>query len=320
MAYEKIHDLLDLAILMQSNREGISLEEIKQKYNVSRRTAERMRDMILSQFPQAEELIDGRQKRWRIPQGTLRDFIQFSAEEFSAIETARKLLADNNHNIKSALLEGVANKIKANIKSETYNRIEPDLELLREAEGFALRVGPKINIHENIENKLLDAILASKKIKICYRNKHGGHHSYLVNPYGFLYGNGHYLVAFHDDAKDYKYFMLNKITDVRICNTFFERDENFSLQKVTEKSFGAYREEPFEVEWLFSKEVATDAEQYIFHPSQSMIKNEDGSLTVKFYAGGKLEMLWHLYTWGKGVKVIKPTDWDPDEILKNTSF
>lgn len=37
MAYEKTHDLLDLAVWMQSSREGVSLNEIAQRFNVSRR-------------------------------------------------------------------------------------------------------------------------------------------------------------------------------------------------------------------------------------------------------------------------------------------
>ena len=47
MAYEKTYDLLDLAIWMQSTREGVSLNEIAERFHVSRRTAERMRDMIM---------------------------------------------------------------------------------------------------------------------------------------------------------------------------------------------------------------------------------------------------------------------------------
>ncbi len=40
-----------------------------------------------------------------------------------------------------------------------------------------------------------------------------------------------------------------------------------------------------------------------------MIKNTDGSLTVKFRSGGLREMDWHLYTWGEHVKVVKPENW-----------
>ena len=309
MAYEKTHDLLDLAIWMQSNREGVSLNDIVNHFNVSRRTAERMRNMILLQFPQTEELQEGNSKRWRIPQGTLRDFIQFSADELAAVETAQNLLKQNKLDDKLRLLNSVYNKIKASIKPDTYRKIAPDTEALLEAEGFVLRPGPKLNINQEILNRLKDAIISRKKVEITYRTPKGKASTQQVDPYGFLYGNKHYLVAFSDYSQDFRYFPLHKINKIKTLTEYFTRDKNFSLQKYTEKSFGIYQEEPFDVEWVFSPEVADDAEQYIFHPTQQITKNKDGSLTVKFKAGGKLEMDWHLYTWGDKVKVVKPQEW-----------
>ena len=81
------------------------------------------------------------------------------------------------------------------------------------------------------------------------------------------------------------------------------------MDAFTKDCFGVYKEPPFEVEWLFDREVAAEAEKYIFHPTQKIKHNQDGSLTVKFCAGGRTEMDWHLYTWGKHVEVIKPKDW-----------
>ena len=43
---------------------------------------------------------------------------------------------------------------------------------------------------------------------------------------------------------------------------------------------------PFQVEWLFSANVADEAENFIFHPKQKLTRNPDGTLTVKFRAGG----------------------------------
>ena len=53
-----------------------------------------------------------------------------------------------------------------------------------------------------------------------------------------------------------------------------------------------------------------EAEKYIFHPKQEAIKNDDGTLTVKFHAVGAREMDWHLYTWGEHVKVVKPVNFE----------
>jgi hypothetical protein len=60
------------------------------------------------------------------------------------------------------------------------------------------------------------------------------------------------------------------------------------------------------VVWKFSPNVAADAREFLFHPTQVMKEEEDGSLIVRFHAGGLLEMAWHLFTWGDGVRVIEP--------------
>lgn len=315
MAYEKTYDLLDLAIWMQSTREGVSLNEIAERFHVSRRTAERMRDMIMRRFPQTEEVVcENNIKRWYIPQGTLKDFIQFSAEELSVLETAASLLEDKQLQNKKDIFQNIINKIKANIKSDVFRKIEPDAEALLEAEGFICRPGPKLIIDNQIIAAIRQAILECHQIKITYFNKMSGKTSTnTLDPYGFLYGErNHYLVAHHSDGyfgDNVHNFILGNIKSVEILDIPFVPVKNFNLQKYALESFGSYHEEPFDVEWLFDKEVAEEAAQYIFHPTQTITRNSNGSLTVKFRAGGKLEMDWHLYTWGKHVKVIKPTDW-----------
>ena len=41
--YSRVSDILDLAIYMSSKIQGVTINEIAERYNVSRRTAERMR-------------------------------------------------------------------------------------------------------------------------------------------------------------------------------------------------------------------------------------------------------------------------------------
>lgn len=127
-----------------------------------------------------------------------------------------------------------------------------------------------------------------------------------VWPYGFLYGNKHYLIAWHAKKRKMCTFNISNISEIEVLNEYFVRDPNFSLQEYNEQSFGIYHEEPFDVEWLFDRKVAKEAAKYVFHPKQTSEMNPDGTLTVKFRAGGAREMDWHLYTWGGHVKVIKP--------------
>lgn len=60
------------------------------------------------------------------------------------------------------------------------------------------------------------------------------------------------------------------------------------------------------VHWRFKPEVAEDAADFVFHPTQVTSWAEDGSHHVRFTAGGLQEMDWHLCSWGDGVEVIEP--------------
>ena len=53
--YSRVSDILDLAVYMSSKVQGITISDIMSMYNVSRRTAERMRDSLLNIFPDIEE-------------------------------------------------------------------------------------------------------------------------------------------------------------------------------------------------------------------------------------------------------------------------
>ena len=58
MVYEKTEQLLELATMMQTNRKGVSLNNIYEKFGVSRRTAKLMRDMIKIRFSQTKKTMD----------------------------------------------------------------------------------------------------------------------------------------------------------------------------------------------------------------------------------------------------------------------
>lgn len=314
MSYEAVEKILKLAVQMQANRQGLSIADIENTFEVSRRTAERMRDIIVHNFPQTAFRTENNVKYWYIPQGTLKDFVQFSSEELLSVEKTIEFLKNSNMAENADVLQNVLDKIRANITDRVFMPIDTDLEVLLEAEGFAHRPGPRINIPPEIINSIRHAILGFRQIRIQYKSKSSGKTStqHLL-PYGILYGErNHYLLAKHSDGYDgnnIHYFILSNVLSIEILDETYEMDPDFSLREWAERSFGVYQEEPFDVEWLFDKSVAEDAKRYIFHPKQTMTENPDGSLTVKFRAGGSLEMDWHLYTWGDGVTVVKPEDW-----------
>jgi predicted DNA-binding transcriptional regulator YafY len=107
-------------------------------------------------------------------------------------------------------------------------------------------------------------------------------------------------------ARDYRLFSLSNIEKVEVTDFPFKRHKDFLLSAFAERSFGVFQEEPFDVAWRFSSDAAADAKTFLFHPTQTFEDQKDGSLIVRFRAGGALEMCWHLFTWGNEVEVLAP--------------
>jgi predicted DNA-binding transcriptional regulator YafY len=310
LRFEKLETLLRVALDMRGNAEGLSFDDIQRSYGVSRRTAERMRDAIERVFPQMEQANPGEApKRWRIRSGAVNALVGFSADELGALNTAANLMRRDNLDDGAARLDALASKLKSLIHPDAARRIGPDLELLADAEGIALRPGPRQRIAPEILADLRHAIIACRKVRLHYRARGSGALSRnLVCPYGLLYGNRHYLVAYslNAQARGFRLWALGHIEEVEITDTAFERRKGFSLQKFAEQSFGVFQEKPFDVVWRFSPKAAADAKDFLFHPTQVMEPQPDGSLIVRFRAGGALEMCWHLVTWGREVEVVAP--------------
>jgi predicted DNA-binding transcriptional regulator YafY len=56
----------------------------------------------------------------------------------------------------------------------------------------------------------------------------------------------------------------------------------------------------------FAPSAAPDARGFLFHPTQTLRDEPDGSLSVRFRAGGMLEIAHHLMTWGPSVTIVAP--------------
>ena len=82
--YSRVSDILDLAIFMESKIQGVTISEIAERYNVSRRTAERMRDSLTCIFPQIDEIeVEDNQKHWGFIDYSIKNLISFLPEEIA---------------------------------------------------------------------------------------------------------------------------------------------------------------------------------------------------------------------------------------------
>jgi predicted DNA-binding transcriptional regulator YafY len=308
MRYSRAERLIQLALEMQAARGGLTIAEIQEKFEVSRRTAIRMRDAVLRAFPNSSEVQTGeRTKRWRLNSGAAQTFAGVTSDDLASIEVAAVAMETANLPVHAQSLRGIASKIRNLIEVSSLSRIEPDIEALTEAEGLAHRAGPRSYIARAVFDTLRTAIKSCRKVSFDYTSRTGKSASRrTVSPLGFLYGHRHYLVAKQDGPAKPKFFSLPSISKLRLEQDSFERDSGFTLKELISSSFGVFEEPPVNIVWRFSKEAAPIARTFVFHNSQTIEDEADGKLLVRFRAGGLLEMAWHLLSWGDQVEILEP--------------
>lgn len=312
MSFAKGQDLLRLA-MMATRRRGVSLSEIEDEFGCSDRTAQRMTEALQSAFPQTERWVDDdRRARWVIPTRVITPLLTPSADELVALAEAIAQL-----DIAGLIQEGtharsLERKIRALIPPEHGTRLDIDAEAVLEALGHAARPGPRPAADEGVVEAIYEALKGPNLLRIMYRRRDEDEpRERVVAPHGLLLGVRRYLVA-RDTAKgpggNLQHYRVEEIQCASVLDGTFEIDPGFSLKRHAEKGFGSYEsaEELGEVVWRFTPEAAAHAKRFVFHPTQTTEDAEDGSVVVRFWASGHLEMTWHLYAWGDSVEVLAP--------------
>lgn len=296
--YSRISDILDLAIFMSSKIQGVTISEIAERYNVSRRTAERMRDSLTCIFPSVDEIeTDDNQKHWGFINYSISNLISFTPKEIANIEQLQR--RTTNKEMKEELGKTIE-KLKSLNKKHSLP-LENNIELYMQTEGYAVRQMPQYKISLEALEVIREAVQHSKMVTGIYHNKER-----LIEPLGMIYGEKIYLVSREKAKGDGIYnYLLHKFENLKLTDKTFDKG-NFDLQEYTNLSFGVYHDEILEVELLFSQELAQEASQFNFHPTQSGKWNADGTYTVNFKASGSKEIIWHVFKWGGGCKIIAP--------------
>ena len=93
MRYEGLTNIVHLAIRMQGRRGGVTLDDIRAEFGVSRRTAERMRDAVEWAFgPLDIAESDDNRRHWRLRSDALRRLMRVPAAELADLSVAVDIL------------------------------------------------------------------------------------------------------------------------------------------------------------------------------------------------------------------------------------
>lgn len=312
MSFQKAADLLRLAELATARYLGVSLTEIEEEFGVDRRTAQRMTKALEDMFPHCITRVDDdRRKFWKLRADDARLMLAqgIRDSELAALELAIRRAEREGLVTEVRALSGLRDRLLAAMPGPHARRAEADAEAVLEAHGFASRPGPRVRVGADLMGVIGAALKGPHMLTVVYAGGRDPDRERRLEPHGLLLGTRRYLVAREAGGDGrMQHYRLDRITSAKLEADSFARDPAFDLSTHAARAFGSFHAdaEYAEVIWRFSPAAASTARDFLFHPTQEMSEEEDGSLTVRFTASGHLEMAWHLYMWGDAVEVLAP--------------
>jgi predicted DNA-binding transcriptional regulator YafY len=86
----------------------------------------------------------------------------------------------------------------------------------------------------------------------------------------------------------------------------FEIPEDFSLEEFIGPSFGVFQGEPIHIKVWFSPDVAGYIKEKIWHESQEIHPQDDGSIIFEAELAGTDEVKFWIMSWGSHALVLEP--------------
>jgi len=299
----RLHDTIRLI----ESRHGISLEELAEGSGVNRRTVHRdLQAISEAGYPLTAEWA-GDRKLYRFITGFKNvPPIGFSLQELLTLYFLRSHLETLQGTPFQDDLENIFRKINSALPP----RYAAHLERLSRISLPIMQGVRDYSKASALLTELRKALLFQQKIKLHYktpsRNKA---ELYSVDPYSFIfYKGGLYLQGYAQNRQSIRTFAVERITEIKTLTERFEIPAEYMPEKQFSEAFGIVNEAPLPVRLKFSAAIAHAIVDRTWHPTQKIKKLRSGEVELSFTAGGRMEILSWILSYGCHVELLEPAE------------
>ncbi|HJV66082.1 MAG TPA: transcriptional regulator [Geomonas sp.] len=299
----RVHDVIRLL----EARHGISVAELAEETGVNRRTIQR--DLIAIQeagYPLISEWQEG-EKLYRFLTGFKNvPPISFTLQELMTLSLLRSQLDLLNGTPFLEDMQGIFRKVNSVLPP----RLAAHMERIAEVAHPLLQGKRDYSRSAEALKVIRHALLYQQRITISYRPPGRSQAtSYQFDPYTLLFQKGGiYLLGYAHERQALRTFAVERIDAVEAGKERFEIPEGFHASQTLEEAFGIVAEPPMDVVIRFSAGIAHAVRDRVWHSSQQIREEQDGSLTLSFRAGGRMEILAWLLSYGPHAELLAPPE------------
>ena len=299
----KIRRLLQILEYLQSGRR-YHTGELSEFVGVSKRTI--FRDLKVLQESGVQLLYDEAEQGYWIPPSTFLPPTDLTVNEtLSLLLLGEKLGGAGSGVPFHSSARDAALKLLANLPPQLRTHLS-DL-----SDHLQISLEPKHHLADSQEHyqRVLEAIEKRRKIRLSYNSLAEKQQiSTLVSPYQMLFQNrSWYVIGRSSLHKEVRTFHVGRIQAAMLTSDAYEIPPRFTLKKYFGNAWRMIREEPeVEVVVQFKPLVAKNVSEVLWHATQRLVWNPDGSLNFHAHVSGISEISWWVLGYGDQAEVLAP--------------
>jgi predicted DNA-binding transcriptional regulator YafY len=288
-----------------ASRQGRSVPDLAEMVECHTRTVYRdLEALQAAGFPVTTER-DGHRMVWSLLDPAKHAVpIPFSLPELMALYFGRRMVAPLKGTVFHDALESLFAKIRATLPGEVgryLERLDAGLAAApapHKDHGTAARAIEAVN----------EAIARRRCLEMVYHSMREGKDTRrTVAPYRLLFFDGtFYLVGKCGLRQDIRVFALDRVRAIVVTETSFEPPEATAMEEFLSASFGIFHGPLTAVKVRFRPEVAGYIREKVWHASQRVTPQADGSILFEAQVAGTGDIRQWILRWGAGAEVLEP--------------
>jgi predicted DNA-binding transcriptional regulator YafY len=243
--------------------------------------------------------------------------IPFNLTELMALHFSRDVLKMLAGTIFYDSLESLFQKVRTTLPPESKQY----LEQISMSLGSRPRPYKQYEKFKEIIHQVNEAVLQRKVIDIVYYTMSRRRMTKRkVAPYQvWFYDGSLYLIGLCSLANEIRIFAVDRIKMLHTTDETFDIPSDFDFDALINKSFGVFQGCVEKIKVWFDKEIAGYIKEKVWHRSQKIQKQKDGTIIFEAEVSGTDEVKFWLMSWGSKALVLEP-DYLREEIRSECSL
>jgi len=298
----KTERLIRIWLLLATNPGGYAIKELADRFEVNIRTI--YRDMVALGEDLKVPVYDDK-KRWKIDETRILPPIRFTLPEALNIFLAARLMLSYSYRY-DPNIDATFTKLSSGLPPALGEQVRKTMDWMQKLKKDEKRL--------RILATVAEAWVSQQRLKIAYRSLPAEKAmERVIEPYYIepaAPGHASYVVGYCHLKDAIRTFKIERIESAELTNEPYRIPADFDANEFFGSSWGIVVEGEVKTVKLRIKdpEIMRIMEETIWHPSQVLERQKDGSMLMTLRVTDTVDLLSWILGWGEKIEVLEPPE------------